>query len=107
MSPESRRSDSALVHLAGPAIRAANVIRQRCAWCGALLDEKDLERVAWHDDGSGENPLIHEDGSPRDRWEGLVAVADGNPRAMWAVEQPEDGKIPAESCMSLDPAATT
>jgi hypothetical protein len=96
-----------LVHLAGPPIRAANVIRQRCAWCGALLDEKDLDRIAMR---VGDPPLVDEDGKPTGGWVGLVGVstnADGSFVAMWAVPEPDDEKIPKDSCMALDPAVTT
>lgn len=105
MTPENGPSVDHLVHLAGPPIRAANIVRQRCAWCGALLDEHDLDRMAYVDDGQG-HPLIDEDGNPRTRWQGLVALAEGNPTVKWAVDDPEDGKILADSCMALDPAVT-
>lgn len=96
--------DGHLVHLAGQSIRAANVIRTRCAWCGALIEEADLDRMAYTGD---ENPFVKDDGTPHDRWQGLVAIADGNPRVMWAVDDPADGKIPEDSCMALDPVATS
>lgn len=103
-----------LVHIAGPAIRAANVIRQRCAWCGALLEEHDLDRLAVQvEDGQTDAEaleaagLVTAGGDPVSRWEGLVAVArHEHGGAMWALEDPEDGKIPEDSCMALDPAAT-
>jgi len=95
----------ALVHLAAPPIRAANIIRQRCAWCGALIQEYDLDRVAVPD---GQPSIVNEDGSPTGGWEGLVAidVCEGTVTAKWAVPDPEDGKIPADSCMALDAAIT-
>lgn len=101
-----------LVHVAGTPMRAGNVIRQRCAWCGALLTEHDLERIAVPD---GEDPgLVDADGAPLARWQGLVAIAtagelaDGRrgSAALWAVPDPEDGKIPGDSCMALPPEAT-
>jgi hypothetical protein len=94
------------VHLAGPAIRAAQVIRQRCAWCGALIDEFDLDRIAIPE---GDPPLVEEDGTPRDRWVGLVAVdvQEGVVTAKWAVPDPVLGEIPDDSCMALDPAVTS
>lgn len=100
---------SHLVHLAAPPIRVANVIRQRCAWCGALIDEHDLANIAVPE---GEDlGLVDEDGNPTARWDGLVAVEqhDGWPLGMtakWDVSSPADGKIPMDSCMSLDPVAT-
>ncbi len=82
------------------------MVRQRCAWCGALIDELDLDRLAIPE---GDPPLINEDGTPRNRWAGLVAVdvQEGVITAKWAVDDPADGKIPGDSCMALDPAVTT
>lgn len=92
-----------LVHLVGPPLRAGDVIRQRCAWCGALIDEYDLTRVAIPE---GDPPLVHEDGTPCGGWTGLVAVAEGSPTVKWAVENPPDGRMPEDSCMALDPEVT-
>jgi hypothetical protein len=36
-------------------------------------------------------------------WTGFVAV-DGN--AKWAVQQPEPGIVPADTCLLLDPSVT-
>lgn len=92
-----------IVHIAGVPIRAGNVIRQRCAWCGALIDEIDLERVAWQDDGENENPFIDAKGDPKTRWQGLVAVEGGDALiGRWAVPDPDDEKIPEDSCMAFD-----
>lgn len=99
---------SHLVHLAGPPIRVRNVIRQRCAWCGAVLQEDDLDRIAWvaEEGAEDEHPLIEPDGTPKARWAGLVAVEEGNPTAKWAVEESADREVPSDSCMALDPAVT-
>lgn len=96
---------SHLVHMAAPTLRAANIIRQRCAWCGALIDEYDLDRIAIP---VGDEPLVDADGSPRGGWQGLVAVdvCEGVLTSKWAVPDPDDGKIPADSCMALDVAVT-
>jgi hypothetical protein len=71
-----------------------------------------LERTAYQDDGSGENPLVDDDGIPRGGWDGLVAVEqhDGAPlstTAKWKVEDPPGRELPEDSCMALDPAVTT
>lgn len=107
-----------LVHLAGQAVRAAHVIRQRCAWCGALIDEVDLANVAVALQ-PGEDPetavddlFVNPDGTPKDRWVGLVAIEQHGEQAAvgmiakWAVDDPADGKIPGDSCMAFDPAVT-
>lgn len=104
---------SHLVHLAAPAIRARNVIRQRCAWCGALLDEVDLDRTAVQI-VEGEEPLrfVDEEGIPTRGWHGLVAVEQhGEHDAIgtvmkWAVDDPADGMVPDDSCMALPVEAT-
>jgi hypothetical protein len=105
---------SALVHLAAAPIRAGDVIRQRCAWCGALIEERDLSRTAVALE-PGETPedaerhFIDADGNPTTRWDGLVAVdrGDDGGAALWAVDDPADGKIPPDSCMALDAAVTS
>jgi hypothetical protein len=109
-----------LVHLAAPAVRAGDVVRQRCAWCGALLEERDLSRIAValepgeDPEGAVDRAFVDEDGAPRGGWRGLVALAtagelpDGRrgSAALWAVDDPADGKIPEDSCMALPPEAT-
>lgn len=79
-------------------------------WCGALITEVDVERVAWQGEDTP-NPFMAEDGTPKSQWEpgSLVAIAgnpDGGSSAHWRVEPPEDGKMPFDSCMALDTAVT-
>lgn len=104
---------SHLVHLAGQPVRAANLVRQRCAWCGALVDEVDLdERIAYQTEQGPPPSPIDEDGNPIARWSGLVAIEEHGEhaavgfRGRWRVEDPADGKIPEDSCMALPPEAT-
>jgi hypothetical protein len=87
-----------LIHFAAQPLRAANIIRTRCAWCGAMIEEVDLDRTAYTGD---ENPFVDEEGSPTGRWQGLVAIEAGNPTVKWALPDPEDGKIPSDSCMNI------
>lgn len=96
-----------VVHVAGPTLRAGNVRRQRCSWCGALLSEYDLTRIA--------RPL--EPGEDPDApWEpsswpvgGLVGISGTNPICSRIVD-PEmvDGEpqIPADSCMAVSDEVT-
>jgi hypothetical protein len=97
-----------LVHLAAPSVRVGGVIRQRCAWCGALIDEVDLGRVAWVAE-DGDPGFVDGDGNPRSRWSGLVAVevVEGVVSSRCAVADPGDGKVPDDSCMALDPVVTS
>jgi hypothetical protein len=91
------------VHIAGPTLRVGNVRRQRCVWCGALLEEYDLTRVS----------RALEPGEPAS-WEvgELVRLSGTFPRAAVAVEatpHAEDADafaIPDDSCMALSDAVT-
>jgi hypothetical protein len=85
---------SHLVHFAAPALRAANIVRQRCA-CGALIDEMNLDRTAVAI-GEGETAddarraLVNDDGTPARGWQGLVAVDvhEGVVTAKWSSTGP-------------------
>lgn len=105
---------SHVVHVAGMVLTVGDVIRQRCAWCGALIDERDTSRMAVQVDTTASpevqqheaNEAIH-----RTRWEpgALVAIAGDGPGgggAYWVVDEPADGKVPPESCMALDDGVT-
>ncbi|MET0604284.1 MAG: hypothetical protein ABW167_20025 [Baekduia sp.] len=73
--------------------------RQRCAWCGALIQGYDLSRIARPTE-PGEDPDVAWEPAI---WDGLVAVDGG---AFWSVVDPEDGKIPPTSCMALEDHVT-
>lgn len=88
-----------IVHLAGPQIEYDGVQRQRCCWCGAVIEEKPLERMAVAIQ-PGESAEHAAEGLRRARWEGWVAI-DGGMR--WAVDEPADAKAPERSCMRLLP----
>jgi hypothetical protein len=91
-----------IIHIAGPPIMLGSVQRQRCLWCGALIEERDLARTSVAVDPSASEEVQQEEAnrSAELRWEGLVAI-DGPVR--WAVDEPEDGKAPERSCMRLLP----
>lgn len=75
-----------IIHIAGPDIRVDTLLRQRCAWCGELLLDYDLDRIAVPE-GCDPTPSVWTVGK-------LVAV-DGN--ASW--EMPDSGNsLPDESC---------
>jgi hypothetical protein len=88
-----------LVHLAGETIRSGRLVRVRCAWCGALIDEVNLAEVP------ASHPASREDerGDPRPLWSGLVGV-EGDLR----VSLPElgDAPMPPGSCLSIDGSVT-
>lgn len=88
-----------IIHVAGPVITVGTLRRQRCTWCGALVEEHDLAMVSRPVE-AGEDPDVPWEPAV---WTGLVAV-DGH--VFWAVADPEDGKIPPTSCMALEDAVT-
>jgi hypothetical protein len=88
-----------VIHIAGFAARVGNQLRQRCAWCGAVLIDVDLASVA---------VPAKEDGSPGDPpscWEtgGLVAV-EGH--CSYIVRHEDGAKIPDGWCGNGLPAPT-
>lgn len=91
------------VHVAGIDVTWSDrYLRQRCAWCGVTLLDYDLASVA--------SPL-GEDGSPPpppSTWPaGALVEVTGTPSAgSQRVVEAVDGKVPAGSCMDLDPAVT-
>lgn len=104
-----------IIHLAGPVITFGSVSRQRCSWCGALIDEKDITNIAvLETDRASERrgePLMPDELA---WWEvgGLVAVTGSNPRMSYAVDAEEsknefmpDGSpthtAPERCCMRL------
>lgn len=94
-----------IVHIAGLDVRSGDQYRQRCAWCGAILEDVDLSRIAVAIDPDNPDALP----APFPRWAqgALVAVADGG-GVKWVVEQggEHDGPVPPECCANLDDAVT-
>lgn len=90
-----------ILHLAGPVVVYDNVRRQRCVWCGALIDERPLERLARVLE-PGEDPDNPEPWEPA-VWEGWVAVSGTSPRVLSSRPEPPDAKAPERSCMRLMP----
>lgn len=86
----------ATIHIAGNVIVVGTHQRQRCSWCGALLDDHDLSRVMFPlSTPEAERTLGH--------WEGLVLVDGG----MKCTIPHEDGaELPDGCCAKLDPEVT-
>lgn len=87
---------SGIVHIAGPDIHVDDLLRQRCAWCGAVLIDYDLARVAvpeGDDRGIGTWPV------------GALVEVDGD--ASWIAGNSEDHALPENACTRIDPAVTT
>lgn len=86
---------SAIVHIAGNDVQVGPYLRQRCAWCGAVLVDYDLTLVAVPE-GQDPRPATWPVG-------GLVEV-DGH---VSSTVPHEDGKqLPENACAQLDPAVT-
>lgn len=94
---------SAVTHLAGLRVEANGLLRQRCAWCGAVLFDYDLANIA--------TPEPVEPG-----WlPGTAEVngwwrVDGN-MGMEVKPEPQPGspdrfKIPEDACINIDPEVT-
>lgn len=84
-----------MTHVAGLVVNVSSHLRQRCAWCGAVLIDCDLERIA---------VPVGQEGPPA-TWEvGALVVVDGN--ASWVAEDQGDDKLPEDACARLDHEVT-
>lgn len=83
------------VHVAGLQLRIGNRLRQRCAWCGAVLVDYDLERTA---------APVGQDPTPG-TWETgvLVQVDDG---VSVVLDDGMGAELPADACARLDDEVT-
>lgn len=82
-----------VVHLAAQDVWVeGRYVRQRCAWCGELLIDVDLARIAVH-------PPLPEGERPIATWQpGAMVEASG----VWPTvyrQIDDDGRIPINSCM--------
>jgi hypothetical protein len=86
---------TAIAHIAGGQLQVGQQLRQRCAWCGALLEDYDLTRIAapeWQDPV----PSL---------WEpGAVVEFDGG--AARVIEHENGLYLPLNCCAAVDPAVT-
>lgn len=80
-----------VVHIAGPDVQIGSVRRQRCAWCGVLLDEHDLARVA--------APIGQEVTTPAVWTPGGLVLVDGNMKA--TVSHEDGAALPDNACDRL------
>lgn len=75
----------AVTHIAGPPITISDrYLRQRCAWCGEVLAEYDLARIA---------VPVGQDPTPATWSAGALVTVDGN--ASWATEAE---RLPDDAC---------
>lgn len=85
-----------MIHFVGMVVQHDSLVRQRCAWCGAMLQDWDLERVMV----PVEQQLCELPSWPVG---GLVEM-EGN--AAWVVEHVPGTPLPPGNCAELDPAVT-
>lgn len=93
-----------VIHIAAQAIQIGSHLRQRCAWCGAVLIDYALDRMAFSIDPASD-PRGDLDAARPSTWpfDNLIAV-DGP--AKWVVEHEAGTPLPDECCGKLDPEAT-
>jgi hypothetical protein len=89
-------------HLAAPALHWLTHVRQRCAWCGTILIDQDLTRVAYkinEDEGIGESTYHTIPTWPVDQW----TCRDGAMTFTEDIEMNDQGiiKCREDSCMML------
>lgn len=86
---------SGITHIAGLRIETGRgLVRQRCAWCGAVLVDEDLTRVAFEADDPDKTIAT---------WQpGAQVHVDGD--ASWV--HAEEAQLPDDSCAVLDPDVT-
>jgi hypothetical protein len=84
-----------VVHITGMYVRIENLLRQRCAWCGAVLIDYDLANVAVPE---GQDP------TPATWPVGELVRVDGPMTAV--VEHTDGDSLPEDACARLDPRVT-
>lgn len=86
---------SGVLHIAGLDVRVNQRLRQRCAWCGAVLLDYDLSNVA---------VPVGQDSMPGIWPFGQTVLVDGNLSVL--VEYEEGTPLPEGACARLDPEVT-
>lgn len=86
---------NALVHIAGMYVRINDLLRQRCAWCGAVLLDYDLTRIAVPE---GQDP------TPATWPVGELVGVDG--AMSYTVAHVDGDPLPDGACGRLDPEVT-
>lgn len=86
---------SGVLHVAGLDVCINQRLRQRCAWCGALLLDYDLANVA---------VPVGQEGAPGIWPFGKLVLVDGGMSVLVEIE--EGGELPEGSCGRIDPEVT-
>ena len=87
------------IHIAGAVVKVGSVSRQRCAWCGELLDELDLKNVAVapNEDGTYDEPPCGFEPLT------LIRVDGVNPKSFNSIDHEDGDQIPAGFCGDDEP----
>lgn len=101
------------VHIAGlPQMWDGRYLRQRCAWCGAVLIDEDLTliRVSIPEGKTAEQAYADGDLAPSTWPVNALVARDGHATYLVEAEpsaiNPQATKVPEDCCMRLDPAVT-
>jgi hypothetical protein len=84
-----------VIHVAGVHVQVGHRLRQRCAWCGAMLIDYDLARVA---------VPIGQDAAVATWPVGQLVLVDGGMSAL--IEHEDGAPLPDGACGKLDPEVT-
>lgn len=84
-----------IVHIAGIDIQVNTRLRQRCAWCGAILIDYALDRIAVPE---GQDPR------PATWAAGELIEIDGN--ASWVRSHADGEQLPPNACAQIDHEVT-
>lgn len=91
-------------HIVGVEVILDQRQRQRCAWCGAVLLDNDLTRMAILEDVPGQDA-----GKPASFPVGKllrITGAEGEPRMFEQIEPGEDGQLPDDACGKVSDEVT-
>lgn len=87
--------DKGVIHIAGPDIQIDTQLRQRCAWCGAVLFDYALDHIAVPE-GQDSRPGTWPVGK-------LVEIEDNG---SWVVPHIEGEQLPLNACARIDHGVT-
>lgn len=86
------------IHIVGIDVRVGTRVRQRCAWCGVVLEDVDLEAV---------QVLVEDADKPYPMWPVGALLAVDNVMSYVFEHDPVSEDLPRECCANIDPAVTT
>ncbi len=86
-------------HIAAQPVEIGPHLRQRCAWCGTVLLDYDLRKLAYL------TVTPPEERKPSTWPAGEIIRRNGH--LSETVEHKQGDPVPADCCATIDPAATT